>query len=96
MCWLVRMDSAQSGSRIGLRHPDGVDGEDAAPTGLDGQTVTNSPTHCGKQWAPATRAVSETGRRPELRDTDGQLMQSVGLMVCWMELFNPRWSWPKR
>lgn len=62
----VRMDSAQSGVESAYATLMASMGEDAAPTGLDGQTVTELADALRKQWAPATRAVSETGRRPEL------------------------------
>ncbi|HNA26133.1 MAG TPA: TolC family protein, partial [Nitrospira sp.] len=61
----VRMDSAQSGVESAYATLMASLGEDAAPTGLDGQSVAQLADELRKQWTLPVRAVSDAGRRPE-------------------------------
>ena len=61
----VRMDSAQSGVESAYATLMASLGEDAAPTGTDGQSVAALADELRKQRAPAVDTVSEPGRRLE-------------------------------
>jgi multidrug efflux system outer membrane protein len=61
----VRMDSAQSGVESAYATLMASLGEDAAPNGIDGQSVTYLADELRKQWAPAASTVADPGRRPE-------------------------------